>query len=68
MSRPKPLVALLGVPNVGKSTIANKLSKNRKSITSSEPGITRDAVLHKVRGEKFWILDTAGFQESAKTE
>jgi len=68
VSRPKPLVALLGVPNVGKSTIANKLSKNRKSITSSEPGITRDAVLHKVRGEKFWILDTAGFQESAKTE
>ncbi len=61
-------MALLGVPNVGKSTIANKLSKNRKSITSSEPGITRDAVLHKVRGEKFWIIDAPGFQEGAKTE
>ena len=68
MSRPKPLVALLGVPNVGKSTIANKLSKNRKSITSSEPGITRDAVLHKVSGEGFWIVDTAGYQEGPKTE
>ena len=62
------MVALLGVPNVGKSTLANKLSKNRKSITSSEPGITRDAVLHKVSGEGFWIVDTAGYQEGPKTE
>lgn len=60
MSRPRPLVALVGAPNVGKSTLANALARTRRSITAPVAGVTRDAVLHLVAKGRYWVLDTGG--------
>ncbi|MBC8515340.1 GTP-binding protein [bacterium] len=67
MTRPRPLVALVGAPNGGKSTLANRLSGNRRSITAPVSGVTRDAVLHWV-SEGYWLLDTGGQSHAPSTE
>ena len=55
-------VCLIGKPNVGKSTIFNKLIKEKKSIVEDEPGVTRDRIYGKVTyNEKtFSVIDTGG--------
>lgn len=55
-------VCLIGRPNVGKSSIFNKLIKEKKSIILSEPGITRDRVYGKVeyKNKVFNVIDTGG--------
>ena len=55
-------VCLIGKPNVGKSSIFNRLIKEKKSIILSEPGITRDRVYGTVnyKNKKFSIIDTGG--------
>ena len=55
-------VCLIGRPNVGKSSIFNRLIKEKKSIILSEPGITRDRVYGTVnyQNKKFSIIDTGG--------
>jgi len=67
MTRPRPLVALVGAPNVGKSTLANRLSGRRRSITAPQPGVTRDGVLHWVEEGAFWLLDTGGQSASPRS-
>ena len=63
-------VAIVGRPNVGKSTLLNRLAGEERAIVSPEPGTTRDAVDTLVsRGDRLYrFVDTAGIRRKAKTK
>lgn len=70
MNQHLPMVALIGRPNVGKSTLFNRLIKKRVSITHDMAGVTRDSIFSEVRGETrtYMLVDTGGLVPDSSDE
>lgn len=70
ITKRNPIIAIVGKPNVGKSTFFNKLLGEQKSITSEIAGTTRDRVVANVKwlGRVLTFVDTAGLDEPDKNE
>src|SRR5680860_1594301 len=66
----RPTVAVVGFPNVGKSTLVNRLAGGREAVTHAEPGVTRDRkrVPCEWNGVDFVLLDTGGIDLADESE
>lgn len=64
---PKPIVAIIGKPNVGKSTFFNYIVGSRISIVEDVAGVTRDRIYAESnwRGKDFTVIDTAGIEPNS---
>lgn len=67
-SVPKPVVAVVGRPNVGKSTLVNRILQRRAAVVQDVPGVTRDRVSYDAEwnGREFVLVDTGGWASDAQ--
>ena len=61
---PRPFIAIVGRPNVGKSTLYNRLTRSRDAIVDDKPGITRDRMvgIGRIGQSPYWVVDTGGIE------
>ena len=66
----KPIIAIVGRPNVGKSTLFNRLTQTRKAIIEDVAGVTRDRLYEdgEWNGRQFTLIDTGGIDTVDKDQ
>jgi GTP-binding protein len=64
VEQPKPIISIVGRPNVGKSTLYNRLTRSRDAIVDDRPGVTRDRMVGvgRIGDSPYWIVDTGGIE------